>query len=373
VEPIAAPVTVALVHEDLMSGVAAWRAVYPIYELATRGHTVAWAQIGTEKAAQYTFWAELVVLLRPEWGVGNERFALQYIDQLHSEGRCVVYDTDDDVYSETSKARIRATGAEEFKNKTDTELETDRQHRIFCLRLCDAVTVSTEHLASVVRQLTDKPVRVLPNVMDLKRFQAALGPKSSEAPLTIGWAGGNRTDADAHNLAVAWSRVADRYNVRFLVGGYPLEPLIRAVPADRLIQVPKLPLSIYPQTYGAIDIGCAPLNDELFNRSKSPIKAMEYAAAGAAVCASPIVYGDLIEDGTDGILCQTADEWESAISFLVEHPDSRKSMAKQLLDKVERERNLATRVEQWPTVWWDIVAHFRRQSLAAVAVGGNSA
>jgi glycosyltransferase involved in cell wall biosynthesis len=371
--PLRAPVTLALIHPELSAGVAAWRAVYPTVELATQGHTVAWSWAGTEQAAQFTFWAELVVLVRSEWGVGNEHLARAYVDALHSEGRCVIYDTDDDLYSEASVARVRSTGDEELNSRSDAQLEAERQSRIHALGVCDAVTVSTEHLATVVRCFTDRPVIVVPNAIDLDRFQAAAQLQERDRPVTIGWAGGNRPDVDATQLAIAWSRVADRYpDIRFVVGGFPLKALLQSVPEDRLIHVPKLPLSVYPQVYGLIDIGCAPLNDEPFNHSKSPIKAMEYAAAGAAVCASPIVYNDLITPWEDGILCRTADEWDRALSVMVEDGEWRRNMASRLLDKVEREHSLATQVDQWPIAWAEIVADFRKRLLpSAVSTGGT--
>jgi glycosyltransferase involved in cell wall biosynthesis len=365
------PVTVGLIKEP--NGVAAWRIAYPFTELATQGAVVAWAEVGTEKAAQYITWAEAVVSERCEWHQGDEDKAEKFIEMLHSEGRTYIHDCDDDLYSPDVRTRIRRTGDAELNARSDAQLERERQSRIFALRLADGVTCSTEYLASVVRGYTSKPVVVVPNAIDLPRFQAGMGERTKDWPLTIGWAGGNRPNEDAKQLATAWSRVADRYShVRFLVGGFRLEELIRAVPEDRLTVVPKQPLSTYPRIFGHIDIGCAPLNDETFNRSKSPIKAMEFAAGGAAVCASPLVYNTLVRDGITGFLCETSDHWETALSALVEDEVLRREMAKMLLDEVERDHVLQDQAYKWPEAWRAIVADFRSQSDLAAVVGGRS-
>jgi glycosyltransferase involved in cell wall biosynthesis len=370
-----APPTMALVHPEMSLGVTSWRVAQPYYELATQGFVCSWQQIGTQKSVDQMLFAELVVLLRGEWAVGEEDKAVAFRDFIHEQGKVLCYDTDDDLYSPASVARVRSTGDAELNARSDEQLDAERQARIFALSLCDGVTVSTEHLAEVVRRYTSAPVIVVPNAIDLPRFRAALLPRPADRPLTIGWAGGNRPDADAKQLAIAWSRVADRYpDVRFLVGGYSLQALIKAVPESRLTVVPKLPLSIYPQIYGMIDIGCAPLNDEPFNWSKSYIKGLEFGAAKSALCASPIVYGSLVNQGFDGFLCESANDWDQAISCMVENEPWRQDMASRLFTKVEREHSLSDQAYRWPEAWMTIVAEYRsRHGWVAAEVGGRSA
>ncbi len=66
-------------------------------------------------------------------------------------------------------------------------------------------------------------------------------------------------------------------------------------------------------------IGLAPLLDTTFNRSKSPIKAMDYAAMGLAVLASDTpVYRGSIADGPAGLLVANDHRaWHAALDWLV--------------------------------------------------------
>jgi glycosyltransferase involved in cell wall biosynthesis len=126
------------------------------------------------------------------------------------------------------------------------------------------------------------------------------------------------------------------------------------VPEARLRWLQWLPAAEYALNYVNIDIGCCPLASESFNRSKSPIKAMEYAAAGAAVVASPTVYKQLVTHTETGYLAETADEWETALLALLDSPNRRIRLAQNLKRLVEREHSLAANWWRWPAAWQEI-------------------
>lgn len=364
---IDAPPTLTLIQQP--NGCAAWRVAWPAYELHAQGYRVAWGYLGLPEHAAQVEYAELVVLQRSSWQVGDEDTALAFRDFLHAHGKALGYETDDDLYSEASIERIRSTGDAELNARSDAQLEAERATRIFALQIADGVTVSTPHLASVVRRFTDRPVYIVPNALDLPRFRAAIdpfGPRPAAYPLTIGWAGGNRPDRDALQLARAWRQVALRYpQVQFVVGGYPLRALLEAVPPDQRFYVDKQSISHYPATLSMIDIGCCPLNPEPFNLAKSPIKAWEYAAAGAAVVASPTVYGDVLEDGVDALICRTADDWEAALELLINQPELRRDLADRLLAKVVTHHTLQANAWRWPQAWSALVGSARRRGVLA--------
>jgi glycosyltransferase involved in cell wall biosynthesis len=361
-----APSVLDLVHPEMMAGCTAWRVVWPMTEMVRRGLRVGWGPVGDRATSSAIDRVDAVVAARLEWAAGSESDALRWRDVLHGNGKALIYETDDDLYSEQSVGRVRETG--QVDHKDDQVLEIERQARIFALSVADGVTVSTERLADVVQRFTDKPVRIVPNAIDLPRFQAAMtsyGPIDRDRPPTIGWAGGNRPDRDALDLAIAWGRVADRYpDVRFVVGGYPLRALIDSVPEDRLTVVPKRTIDTYPATLALMDIGCCPLADEPFNWAKSPIKALEMGAAGCAVVASATVYDDLIDHGQDGLIAGDGpDDWDAHLSALIENPDRRRDLAQALLRTIRRDHSLAGNVHRWPAAWSDLVADFRLRAL----------
>lgn len=83
--------------------------------------------------------------------------------------------------------------------------------------------------------------------------------------------------------------------------------------------LPMVPLTRYPQALAAsgMDIGLVPLTDIPFNRAKSFLKGMEYAAAGIIPVAQGLPeYQRLAETGV-GRVAHTAEDWTAQLEILV--------------------------------------------------------
>ena len=153
-------------------------------------------------------------------------------------------------------------------------------------------------------------------------------------------------------MAVAWGNIARKYPaVTFVVQGHYPQVIQDNVPAERLRFLPWMKPEVYPVGIRQTDIGCCAVADTPFNRAKSPIKAYEYAAAGAAVVASPTLYDAVVDHGYSGMLATNAAEWEDGISLLIESHATRQIMAKRLLRTVEKRHSLAGNLWRWPAAW----------------------
>jgi glycosyltransferase involved in cell wall biosynthesis len=92
----------------------------------------------------------------------------------------------------------------------------------------------------------------------------------------------------------------------------------------------------YPGFMEESDICIAPLSLDIYNKSKSDIKYLEYSAAKKPGCYQRIrQYEETIDDGVDGMLCGSADEWFEKLSQLIESSDLRRSMGQKAFEKVE--------------------------------------
>jgi glycosyltransferase involved in cell wall biosynthesis len=348
-ERIAGPAMLALVADQ--TGPSLWRVFWPFTALQRAGYGAGWdfkdaAGIGLIAPAFDGY-----VLPRMSWRPQDRHVAEAWFAMIRRAGRFVVYDADDDIFTAAIDARTAALGWTE--GKTLAELTAERYERIWAMQQCDGVTVSTRRLATVVRSFTTRPVHVVPNAIDVPWFRSVLQAATRQlVPPTVGWAGGKRPDDDVREMAAAWERIAVRFPaVRFVVQGY-LPPIVAAaVPADRLTVLPWLALERYPAGLKEVDVACCAVADDRFNRCKSPIKAYEAALAGAAVVATPTVYGHLIEHGVTGRLAETADEWETAIAAYLASPATRRIEARRLLRVVERRWSLAENLWRWPHSW----------------------
>ncbi len=89
------------------------------------------------------------------------------------------------------------------------------------------------------------------------------------------------------------------------------------------------------------DINLAVLHDDEINACKSELKWFEAACYGVpSVVSATQNYRDVIRDGEDAFLAATAEQWEAAITKLVESPELRKNMGKAAQQRTVEEYSL---------------------------------
>ena len=96
---------------------------------------------------------------------------------------------------------------------------------------------------------------------------------------------------------------------------------------SQIVQFPFGDWKKLPAMIAETDINLAPLEDTVFNRAKSENKWVEAALVKVVTVASDVgAFHDCIEDGVNGILCQSQEEWETALSHLIEDEADRKRL-----------------------------------------------
>jgi hypothetical protein len=97
----------------------------------------------------------------------------------------------------------------------------------------------------------------------------------------------------------------------------------------------------------------APLLDTPFNRSKSPVKAMDYAALGLAMLASDTpVYRGSIADGPAGqLVANDHSNWHAALDWLIRNQVFRERSAMQAREAFLAGATLASHAETRLTAW----------------------
>lgn len=343
-----------------------WRTWLPLTALEKSGYPCGWDFMKNDAISAIAPAFDGYQLARTSWPATHRKVAEAWFASIRRAGKFVVYDADDDVFS--PQETHRRVDLEWTEGKSVAELDEERHQRIWALQQCDGATVTTQRLATIVRQYTDKPVVVVPNAIDLVWFRKVQRAAPRIVPgLTVGWAGGRRHDRDVEQMAEAWGRIARRFpDVTFVVQGWHPEVITQSVPSERLVKLPWMKPEHYPSGLKQMDIQCCALADTPFNRAKSPIKVFEAAASGAAVVASPTLYESVVEDGVSGMIARTVDEWESGLAELVTRPAGRSMMARRLLRTVERRHSLAGNLWRWVDAWAQIEESARTRRLVAV-------
>ena len=363
-----APRVLAMTGDE--SGCSLWRVWAPFEELERRGYIAEWCHKDqSDKVLPLVATGRYDAIITPRivWpvdGVGD-----RWINAIHRAGLTWIYECDDDVYSPRIVERqMRLFESERAKGRE--QLEWERLERIRFLSVCDGVTVSSPRLASVVRRYAPPhvPVYAVPNAIDVRWFKEVLrGVRRIVPPLTIGWAGGTREDADILPLAEAWAEVAKRRpDVNFVIQGHIPRILADAVPKHRRWTLPWLPLHDYPRAMLNVDIACCSVAPLVFNSAKTPIKFWEFTLARAVCVVSPTLYGPDVEDGKTALVAETPAEWTEQLIRLVDDETLRRRMRRAARRKIVSEHSLQNNWHLWLAAWADAVDRFRSRPQLAI-------
>jgi len=195
------------------------------------------------------------------------------------------------------------------------------------IRHSDHVIAGNAYLAAYARRFSDA-VTVIPTVVDTTRFVPRLdavsgnGAAGARVPI-VGWIGSPTTASYIRSLAPVLKRTGARHRFVLRVSGAG-EPL--DVPGVATEQ-PPWALDREVELFNTCDIGVYPLADDEWSRGKCGFKAIEFMACGVPVVASAVgVNREIIEDGVNGFLASTDDEWVGKLEQLLADRDLRRRL-----------------------------------------------
>lgn len=208
------------------------------------------------------------------------------------------------------------------------------------LREADAVIVSTPYLKEVYSEFNDH-IYVVPNSIDFEVWGKA-SRKHNKGKITIGWMGGATHEADLEIAIPAIKELTAKYpQVEF----YFLHGASKAIRGIKGVRINNKFARIdqYAKYVAAagFDIGMAPLVDNAFNRAKSNLRWLEYSALGIPCVASNVGhFAETIHDGSDGMLCDTPDDFTNALESLVVDKCKRRMMGAEAKERVFKDFNI---------------------------------
>lgn len=193
------------------------------------------------------------------------------------------------------------------------------------------LTTSTEPLAQAYGPLT-RSVRLVPNRLDPQTWMPPLTPSSGvpqgidqRAAIRVLYMGSPTHQEDLELVLAAFARLHEEHRVQLHTVGVasrvPKGVVAIAPAASRYDRF----MPWFRSLAGHFDIAVAPLVDAPFNRCKSDLKFLEYAACGLPVVASRVVpYVSTIRHGVDGLLTDNDEEsWYRSVESLVTQPELR--------------------------------------------------
>jgi len=197
-------------------------------------------------------------------------------------------------------------------------------------RLSTAIMAGNEYLADYARE-NNAAVTIIPTTIDTDKYQFL--DKAERDTITIGWSGSFSTIQHLDTIREVLQELAKTEKFKLRVIGTPSYELagvdVEALPWRAESEIDDL---------AAIDIGLMPLPDDNWSKGKCGLKALQYMALGIPSICSPVgVNSTIIQDGENGYLAATADEWVGTIKRLMHSSELRARLGRAGRETVELE------------------------------------
>lgn len=206
---------------------------------------------------------------------------------------------------------------------------------------CQSALTTTGALAGELAKL-GKPVFVNRNTASeamVKLSQIALEAKQRKtergevggAPVKIGYLSGSIThNADLESIVPALREILAKYPhvTLTLVGLIDIPEGLRCF-GNRIEKLPLVRWSELPAIIADLDVNLVPLASSAFNAAKSENKWIESSLVETATVASRVgAFEEVIQHGETGLLCDTIEDWISALSEIITDPGCRFKLAR---------------------------------------------
>ena len=300
----------------------------------------------------------LFVLHRVPYGPDVEDF----LRAAKRAGKPVLFDTDDWVFDLAAAEHVAALAE---MSAADRALYREGLARYRAtLSRCDGVLVSTEPLRARAAELVAN-AHVVPNVASRTMVELSRRARERRAPARQpasgarggdGAAGGEEvvlaylsgTPTHRRDFAQAVPALAhvldERPEASLLLVGHIEVPEALARFSSRIVHRPLVPWQELPGILAAVDVNLAPLETgNAFTECKSSIKFLEAALVGVPTVATPLPdFRRVIDDGRNGLLATTDDEWRRALDVLMSSPGLRRSLGDAALADAEGTQTTAS-------------------------------
>lgn len=220
--------------------------------------------------------------------------------------------------------------------------------------ICDwayKVSAGNDYLADWSRRYNSRVV-INPTCVDMQirfnRTKETVGPKP-----VVGWTGSHSTLKYLDVVFPVLQKLEKEYNFEFLV--ICNEPPAFSLKSLRFI---KWNEATEIDDLLRIDIGVMPLIPDAWSEGKCGFKLIQYLSLGIPAVASPVGVNQLIvEEGTNGYLCKTEEEWYKAIKLLLGDVALRQFMGRNGRQKMEKEYSVQVNAAKFLSLFSEKTNH----------------
>ncbi len=229
---------------------------------------------------------------------------------LKRSGAKIILDFDDAIWLQTISDANRSLQWLKNPEKTNS-----------IIALSDLVIVGNSYLAGHAKKFNSNVI-IFPSTIDLDYYQISAIPKSHKNDrVVIGWSGSHTTVEHFETILPVLKSLKSKFGTKlhFAVYGDPhyknTELNINGTAWGAETEV---------STIASFDIGIMPLPNDEWSKGKCAMKGLQYMGLQVPAVLSAIgMNNDLIEDGINGFLASSEEQWIDKLSLLIENPELR--------------------------------------------------
>jgi glycosyltransferase involved in cell wall biosynthesis len=260
----------------------------------------------------------------------------------------IVYDFDDPIWLAYRSPQNGVFSRLKFPGKTAA----------IC-RLATRVVTGNRLLATWARQHSSS-VDVVPSTVDMEKYPAKSHDRQPDL-VTLGWSGSHSTLPFLELVQETLVRLAGSRRFKLLVISHTDDYRNEGLPVP--IVSKRWCAATEAMDLHEMDIGLAPFPNSGWTPWRCHGKVLQYMAAGIPCVASNIgILPDYIQDGVNGFLAASDDEWIEKLRMLIDDPDLRRRMGAAARQTIEKHYSAAV----WAPRMRQIMEQARAEHAVAV-------
>jgi glycosyltransferase involved in cell wall biosynthesis len=215
-----------------------------------------------------------------------------------------------------------------------------------CVSKVNSLFQMSDHVLTVNCAIRDyaaryaRQVSIVPMTVDTDRYRPAASPVSA-SPVRIGWMGTRTTQPNLGLMAEPLRRLRRSQAVSLRV--IADEPMslsgvdLEFIPWDFTQEIPQLQ---------ECQIGIVPVTPNEWAPWKFFFKLIQFMSLGLPVVATPVGSNlEIIQDGVNGFLADTDDQWCERLLTLIDNPSLRRSMGQAARQTAEMYFSLSKQID----------------------------
>ncbi|MGC4022140.1 MAG: glycosyltransferase family 4 protein [Cyclobacteriaceae bacterium] len=208
------------------------------------------------------------------------------------------------------------------------------------------VSAGNSYLADYAKRFNEN-VTVNPTTIDTKhvhQFRGANNQTNSSQRIVIGWTGSHSTLKYLNEVESVLDAIEKKFPfVEFwFIADQP--------PKFKLGRMHFKPWSLQTEItdLSQFDIGIMPLPDDEWTRGKCGFKALQYMSLEIVPVVSPVgVNTKIVQNGLNGFIANSFEEWFGTLSLLIEDSALRKEIGKNAREQVETNYSVASNTKNF--------------------------